>query len=638
MTLRWPTAAAAALLLAGSIAATARAQAPGDREGLRHGPRVKRDHEIRWRPWGPAAFEEAKRLNRLVLLDITAVWCHWCHVMDETSYSDPDVIHLLNTQFIPIRVDSDRYPQVRDRYVSGGWPTTAVLTSGGHVLASRTYVGPAELKRMLGDLRELYRMNRRDVDRKAAEAERKVTATWTSEAPDTTGAAPVQTLVSKTLDVLRQSEDRENGGFAGAPKFHNPDAVTFLLREARTHSDAQLRIAALRAVDGALHLEDSVWGGFYRYATSADWKQAHYEKLLDGNAAVLRSLADAYRETGDRRYREAARRTTRYARTWLGDARRGGWFGSQDADVGSRDERARFTAGEDYYILGERLRRTLGIPHVDSTVYADANARMASAVIAAVRAGALPEVELTFARAALDRIWRDLRSPDGSLAHAWAGGRRLSAGLLSDQAAAGVAFLDAYEVTGDALLLERARALRHWIHVHLEDSTGGGFRYAPLDSLSIGRARAGERPRDGNVDAATFLLRLSWLDDDSAARSSAERVLAWLRAGESIVADPAIAMLAERLASEPVRIAVVGGPRNSAARALREAAFRTEVPDVVVRLYPSGGPRARWGEVELPRKPVPALYLCGVRACAPPITNPDDVDRKIDAFLRAGLR
>ena len=638
MTRRGSAAAAAALLLAVALPAPARAQAPGDREGLHHGSRVKRDHEIAWRAWGPAAFEEAKRLDRLVLLDITAVWCHWCHVMDETSYSDPDVIRLLNTEFIPIRVDSDRYPQVRDRYVSGGWPTTAVLTAGGHVLASRTYLAPRDLRRMLADLRELYRTSRRDVERKAAEAERDVAKTWTREPPDTAGSASAQTLVAKTLDVLREGEDKENGGFGTAPKFHNADAIAFLLREARSRSDPGLRSTALRAVDGALHLEDSVWGGFYRYATSADWKQAHYEKLLEGNAAVLRSLSDAYRETGDRRYREAARRTSHYAAKWLADGRHGGWFGSQDADVGSREARARFTAGEDYYILGERVRRTLGLPHVDSTIYADANASMASAVIAGVRTGALPAEDLASARGALDRLWKDLLLPDGSLAHAWAGGRRLSAGLLTDQVAAGLALLDAYEVSGDTLFLVRARGLKRWVRGHLEDPTAGGFRYAVLDTLSIGRARAGERPPEANVDAANFFLRSYWLEGDPADRASAERSLEWLRSGKTVVADPATALLAERIAGTPVRIAVVGSSRDAPTQALREAAFRTLVPDVVVRLFDSGGPGARWGDVELPQKPAPALYLCGDRACAPPVTNPDDVDRKIEAFLRGGYR
>ncbi len=625
-------------LLSAALASPAGAQAPGAREGLHTGPRVKRDHEIAWRPWGPAAFAEAKRLDRLVFLDITAVWCHWCHVMDETSYSDSNVIYLLNTGFIPIRVDSDRYPQVRDRYVTGGWPTTAVLTSGGQVLDSRTYVGPTDLRRMLSSIRELYQKNRRDIERKATEDERKVAATWRTDEPDTLGAASGETIVSRTLDVLRDSEDRVHGGFGDAPKFHNPDAVELLLREARARHDPQLRASALRAVDAALALEDSVWGGFYRYAVTADWKAAHYEKLLDGNAAMLRSLADAYRTTGDRRYRDAARRTARYAGAWLADRRRGGWFGSQDADVGSQDVRARYTAGEDYYNLGERLRKTLGYPHVDSTFYTDANARMASAVIAAVRTGALPEGELASARSALDRIWKELREPDGSFAHAWIGGRRWNPGLLGDEAAAGLAFLDAAQVTGDTLYLDRARAVSRWMHAHLEDSTSGGFRYAPLDSTSIGRAKAGERPPAGNLDAGLFLLRLSWLTDDPAARASAGRVMAWLRSGETLVADPATALLAERLAGTPIRIAVVGGGGNTVARELREAAFRTDFPDVVVRLYDSGGPAARWGGVELPRKPSPALYLCGERSCAPPITNPDDVDRKIEEFLTSGYR
>lgn len=635
---------AAALLFPAPTAPLARAQAPGNLEGIHSGPRAKRDQEIHWRPWGAAAFAEAKREGKLVLLDLTAVWCHWCHVMDETTYSDPAVIQALNARFIPIRVDADRYPQVADRYLTSGWPTTAVLTPQGHVLATQTYLLPAEFRRMISEVEDFYRRKRGDVDRKGAEMDRAVQETWKSEPPDTAGTAALGTQIGRTVDELRREEDRKNGGFRSAPKFHNPDAVAFLFREARLRRDREIRAVALRAVDGAMRLEDSVWGGYFRYGTKPDWSAPHYEKLLSGNADMLGSLALAYRETGARKYSDAVSRTVDYVNRWLGAAPEaggspGGWFGSQDADVGSHDPRATFYAGEDYYVLGDRARRSEGLPHVDSTIYVDANARMVSALIEANRARALsPDREPAREKLAMDRIWREARSPDGSLYHALTPHGRVSPGLLRDQALAGLAYVDLYEATGDTIQLGRARVLRDWLRAHLEDRVGGGFRHGVPDSDAVGRARAGERTEEGSVLAATLYLRLYWLDEPPADRETVDRTLLWLRSGSAGPLDPATALLAERAAAKPVRIAVVGAGDRGKASPFLAAAYRTDAPEIVVRLYEEGGPRARWGKVSFPAKPAPALYVCGERACSPPMTDPGTLERRIRDFLAAGLR
>src|SRR5579864_8730425 len=103
-------------------------------------PRPNRAHEIAWRPWGTQAFAQAKAAEKPILLSLSAVWCHWCHVMDETSYSDPEVIATLNEGFIPVRVDADQRPDVNARYNAGGWPTTAFLTHEGDILNAQTYL------------------------------------------------------------------------------------------------------------------------------------------------------------------------------------------------------------------------------------------------------------------------------------------------------------------------------------------------------------------------------------------------------------------------------------------------------------------------------------------------------------------
>ena len=134
----------------------------GDRD-FRFSPRPNRAAEIRWRPWGEPAFAEARRLGRPVLLSLSAVWCHWCHVMDETSYSDPRVIAAVNEHFVPVRVDNDRHPDVNRRYNMGGWPTTAFLAPSGDVLTGGTYLPPDQMLESLARVKAFFDANQAQI-------------------------------------------------------------------------------------------------------------------------------------------------------------------------------------------------------------------------------------------------------------------------------------------------------------------------------------------------------------------------------------------------------------------------------------------------------------------------------------------
>jgi uncharacterized protein YyaL (SSP411 family) len=152
---------------------------------------------------------------------------------------------------------------------------------------------------------------------------------------------------------------------------------------------------------------------------------------------------------------------------------------------------------------------------------------------------------------ALDRLWSEQRAPDGSLYHVWERGRGSVPGVLADQAAAGLAFLDAREATGDSRHLERARALARYMRERLEDPKGGGFRYMPRDSSAIGRLRAGEKPEAGNIEAATFFLRLWEAKGNAEDLRSATRAFDWLRSGDVVMLDPARAELGIKIISRP---------------------------------------------------------------------------------------
>jgi uncharacterized protein YyaL (SSP411 family) len=142
-----------------------------------------REAKILWQPWDRGAFDEARLTGRLVLLHITASWSHSAHEMDLETWTDSAVVRLVYQSYVPVRVDADRRPDIADRYLAGGWPTTAVLDPGGQSLGAQAVIGTSGVVQMLTQLRDLYAKNRVDVERRSAESARRVARTWEDEAP-----------------------------------------------------------------------------------------------------------------------------------------------------------------------------------------------------------------------------------------------------------------------------------------------------------------------------------------------------------------------------------------------------------------------------------------------------------------------
>lgn len=462
--------------------------------------------------------------------------------MDLETWTDSSVVRGVEEGFIPIRVDADRRPDIADRYLAGGWPTTAVLSADGQVLIAQSVIAAPPLRQMLDQIRDLYRKNRNEIDTRAAQSARRVQGTWKSE-PLTPPDMKLAEWIDRNLAAVREAEDRQNGGIEGVPKQPQFEVVRLLMSASAVRNDRALRSLGLRVLDASFHLEDSTWGGFFRLAGEADWKKPRTEKLLDVNARALGALVAAVERGGGARYREAARRTEAYAASTLWTPRPGGWCGSQAADVVVSEKNGRLLSGEVYYGLPDPLRRKQGYPAVDSSLYAEQNARMAAAVLHGAAAGIWKGAPVARAVKALDRLWTAQRAPDGSLYHEWRNGRLALPGRLMDQAAAGRAYLEAHAATGEPRHLARAESLATWIRVHLEDPVAGGFRYAPRDPNAIGRLAAGEKPELGNLDAAWLFLRLWELKHRPEDRRSAERALEQLRSGDVIVLDPAQAEL-----------------------------------------------------------------------------------------------
>ena len=313
------------------------------------------EQSIEWYPWGPEPFALAQRTRRPILLDVGASWCHWCHVMDEGTYSDPEVARLLAQHFIAVKVDRDENPEVDRRYQrqvsaltgEGGWPLTGFLTPDGEVFLGGTYFPPTDghgrpgFRRVLKEVARLWSEEPERI-RENAQAIRDVLdrarETRASQAP------ALAEFVGGIRASVLSAFDPVNGGFGMAPKFPHPTAISFLLWDAYANrtppsaDDAKETLA--RMADGGVY--DQVGGGFHRYSVDEGWHIPHFEKMAVDNAALLGAYLEGSQRFSEPRFEETARGIVEWARTVLEDPA-GGFAASQDADNAPGDDGNYFT-------------------------------------------------------------------------------------------------------------------------------------------------------------------------------------------------------------------------------------------------------------------------------------------------------
>jgi uncharacterized protein YyaL (SSP411 family) len=309
---------------------------------------------IHWHPWGNEAFAAARAADRPVLLDIGAVWCHWCHVMDGESYEDPALAEFLNANFVCIKVDRDERPDVDARYQravqaitgQGGWPLTAFLTPEGAVFYGGTYFPPdgkygrPGFRSVLEQVLNVYRTQRQRVEQQAGALTRVLAEHLDEAAP---GEPSPGDLAAALADMARLFDPR-NGGFGTQPKFPHPAAVSFLLGRWRDTGEDQPRQMAARTLQamarGGIH--DHLGGGFHRYSVDARWVVPHFEKMSYDNSELLKAYLDGFTALGEAEFADTARGIVRWVREVLADPD-GGYGASQDADVGLDDDGDYFT-------------------------------------------------------------------------------------------------------------------------------------------------------------------------------------------------------------------------------------------------------------------------------------------------------
>src|SRR5438034_9910439 len=437
-------------------------------------PRPNRASEINWRPWSGEAFDAARQTRKPILLSISAVWCHWCHVMDETTYSHPSVIDLINRDYVPVRVDNDVRPDINQRYNMGGWPSTAFLTSSGDILTGATYMPPDQMASALIKIADYYRGNQTEIASRVLEARKRAAAGVSRSAGELDSH-----LVEGILEATKSAYDAEYGGFGTSPKFPQTDAIVLLLEQSVLRNDPELRQMAVQTLEkmagGGTY--DHVEGGFFRDSTPQDWSVPHYEKMLEDHAGLVHALSLAGMP-------DVLATTTGYLDRVLRDPRSGLYAGSQDAD-------------EHYCSMDATERAAAVAPYVDRRVYTAWNAALAIAYLqAGLDAGRL-----------LDSLFKQAYRKGDGMVHF-----ENVSGQLADQVWSLWAALRAYGWGLGDRWMQIALDLAAQLEERYGDPELGGY----LDHSGDELGRLGERikPLAENSIAAIALIELDILKGD----------------------------------------------------------------------------------------------------------------------------
>ena len=311
---------------------------------------------VRWHGWGEEAFAIAEREDKPILLDIGAVWCHWCHVMDRESYEDAGTAALINKNFVAVKVDRDERPDVDARYQAavsaiagqGGWPLTAILTPAGKPFFGGTYFPPEDrygrpgFKTVLERIAEAYRERRDEVLESASSV---IEAIEFNESFAGRSGDLRPALLEKIVQSAVKQFDPRNGGFGSQPKFPHPAALDLLLDAAARTGDEKVREAAVitlgKMANGGIF--DHLAGGFHRYSVDERWVVPHFEKMSYDNAGLLANYVHAFQTFVEPKFADAAKEIIRWMDEVLTDRERGGFYASQDADINLDDDGDYFT-------------------------------------------------------------------------------------------------------------------------------------------------------------------------------------------------------------------------------------------------------------------------------------------------------
>jgi uncharacterized protein len=660
------------------------------------------DNPVEWFPWGEEALEKARKEDKPIFLSIGYAACHWCHVMAHESFEDPDIAAIMNRYFVNIKVDREERPDLDSIYMNavvamtghGGWPMSVFLSPDGKPFFGGTYYPPIRrynmpsFREVLLSINKAWMENREEVLKSGNEIAKHIQAeTRLGERQ----AHLSEATITQALQNLLQTYDKQNGGWGRAPKFPQPMAIEFLLRQAVRGSDQALEIAAhaLQAMaKGGMY--DVVGGGFARYSTDDLWLVPHFEKMLYDNAQLAQVYLYGYLLTQDPVFKRVCEETLDFTIRELRHPQ-GGFYSSLDADsegeegkfyvwtpseieqaLSSKEEVDFLTAAygvseagnfegsnvfqrvlsdeelaQQFKMPKEQVPERLGgihkqllqaraervRPGTDDKVLVAWNGLMLIAFAEAARYLQRSDY-LQVARENAEFLLSALHK-DGRLLRSWRAGKARHNGYLEDYAALILGLIALYQSDSDARWYNEAAALAEEMTAHFRDPEGGFF-----DTRDDHEALL-TRPKDlqdnatpsGNSLAAQALLQLAALSGRGEWRDLVEEML---RGTQQAAARYPTAFgrwlsafdLALRPAYETV---ILGDPQQPQTQELTQVLWETYRPHLVAAC--SAFPPVPQSPALLQDRPLrdgqPTAYVCQQFVCKQPVTTADDLREQL---------
>lgn len=573
-------------------------------------------NEIKWLDWSEEAFRRSKDEHKPVLLDIGAVWCHWCHRLDSDTYSVPDIADFIQGNFIPIRVDTDKRPDINRRYNMGGWPTTVFLTPGGRVIGGGTYFSPEQMRQLLRDVKSFWE--------KAQEGSVPQLETLS---PESTPTGPIsQSIIDEILVEVVNNFDPIYGGFGSQSKFPSTDALELALTKYHYSSNREyLRIVTVTLQNaGKSGTYDVGEGGFFRYSTTRDWSIPHYEKMSDDNAKWLQLYLHAYQVTSEDFYANIAKGIMGYVNSTLSDQTNGCFYGSQDAD-------------EEYYGHTKAERASLKVPYVDRIIYSNWNARMIHAYLeASFILGDMSTRE--FALRSLKRLIEQNYKAGEGMYH-FNDGEPYLPNQLIDQAETAKTLCYAYECTGEEQFLKLARELVTVAVERLYDREHGAFCDTIVSPNAPGFLSKPAKPMEENSSMTRALMKLCTLTGEESYRKlvegTLERFVELYPQFGFMGAEYALAI--DAYLKDPTIVRIVGDIAAPETKGLLAEAHRTYEPRRIVQILDPKLNANLIATLGFLSPKQPTAYVCLGKVCTAPITEPRQISIELINLSAKGI-
>jgi uncharacterized protein YyaL (SSP411 family) len=565
---------------------------------------------VQWSAWDNDLFARAAAQKRFVILDLEAVWCHWCHVMEKTTYADPGVDQLLAAKYLPVRADQDANPDLSSRYGDWGWPATIVFAPDGtEIVKIRGYIEPERMQALLKAI----------IDDPAP-------GPSVGEAFEVKPSASVFLSREQRAELVKtydESYEDGLGGWGDGQKFIDADSMDYAMSRAEAGDPVAIK-RARQTLDAAIALIDPVWGGVFQYSEAGSWSHPHFEKIMSFQAQYLRQYSQAYALWKDPKYLHAARDIERYLAAFLSSPD-GAFYVSQDADL-DHD-----TDGPTYYALGDAQRRKLGMPRIDSNLYARENGWAISGLVALYDVTNDPKV-LAIAVRAAKWVNENRLLPDGGFRH---GDKDRGGPFLGDTLAMGQAFLDLYAATGNRDWLTAAGKAGDFVAATFRDETGG-FLTSKTSEARIGVFAKPATLMDDQTQVARFMNLLDRYFGNDTYREQASHAMRYLigASADMIRPLPGVLLADEELALEPTHMTIVGHKDDPRAQALHALA----------RAVPARYKRLEWldlregnlpnPDVEYPDLGEPAAFACSNRICSFPSFNAAELEATVKQMAK----